>query len=110
MGETPQGLLSNITNITGQGVPSMLSRLYAAESGRTSLRYVAGDSLGRLFLQRGKKQAEALFKEAMFNPSLAKQMSEYSQLKKYDPIKTQRLNLVLFNLGYPQNEEKNDNK
>ena len=110
MGETPQGLLSNITNVTGQGVPSMLSRLYAAESGRTSLRYIAGDSLGRLFLQRGKKQAEALFKEAMFNPSLAKQMSEYSQLKKYDPIKTQRLNLVLFNLGYPQNEEKNDNK
>ena len=105
MGETPQGLLNTVTDVTGQGVPSILSRYYAAESGRTSTRYVTSDMLGRFFITKGKKRAEALFKESMFNPNLAKEMSDIGLQRKYDKEKIQKLNLVLFNLGYPQNEE-----
>ena len=106
IGETPKDFITSVADVTGQGVPQILSRIYAAETGRTSVRYITGDMLGRFFIKKGKKKAEALFKEAMFNPKLATEMSQYSISKVEKPKIRQRLNFVLFNLGYPELEKR----
>ena len=106
IGETPKDFITSVADVTGQGVPQILSRIYAAETGRTSVRYITGDMLGRFFIKKGRKKAEALFKEAMFDPKLATEMSQYSISKVEKPKIRQRLNFVLFNLGYPELEKR----
>ncbi len=103
-GMTPNSRLQKVSNVTGMGVPSILSRFYSAESGRTSVRYVAGDILGRLFLTLGKKKSDALFLESMFNPKITNELLNFAKNPQSKKT-TQKLNLFLFNLGYPQGEE-----
>jgi len=103
-GMTPNSPLQKVSNVTGMGVPSILSRFYSAESGRTSVRYVAGDILGRLFLTLGKKKSDALFLESMFNPKITNELLNFAKNPQSKKT-TQKLNLFLFNLGYPQGEE-----
>lgn len=103
-GMTPTGPLQKVSDVTGMGVPSILSRYYSAESGRTSKRFIAGDILGRLFLTLGKKKSEALFLESMFNPKITDELLNFAKNPQSKKT-TQKLNLFLFNLGYPQGEE-----
>lgn len=105
IGATTPGVVQEASQQMGMSIPSIMSRLYAAESGRTSLRYIASDIFGRFVLNKGKQRADALFYEAMFNPNIAKDYARFATNKVEDKLVTKRLNGYLFNLGYPSDEE-----
>jgi len=105
VGATTPGVVQEASKQMGMSVPSILSRAYAAESGRTSTRYIAGDIFGRFVLTKGKQRADALFYEAMFDPNIAKDYARFATDKVGNKLVTKRLNGYLFNLGYPSEDE-----
>jgi len=105
VGVTTPGVVQEATQQFGMSIPSIMSRFYAAESGRTSTRYIASDIFGRFVLTKGKQRADALFYEAMFDPNIAKDYARFATNKVEDKLVTKRLNGYLFNLGYPSDEE-----
>ena len=105
IGATTPGVVQEATQQMGMSIPSIMSRFYAAESGRTSVRYIASDIFGRFVLTKGKQRADALFYEAMFDPNIAKDYARFATDKVGNKLVTKRLNGYLFNLGYPSEDE-----
>ena len=105
IGATTPGVVQEATQQMGMSIPSIMSRFYAAESGRTSVRYIASDIFGRFILTKGKQRADALFYEAMFDPNIAKDYARFATDKVENKLITKKLNGYLFNLGYPSDEE-----
>tara|TARA_R100001460_G_scaffold48252_1_gene86194 strand:- start:13 stop:2667 length:2655 start_codon:yes stop_codon:yes gene_type:complete len=105
IGTTTPGVVQEATQQMGMSIPSIMSRFYAAESGRTSVRYIASDIFGRFILTKGKQRADALFYEAMFDPNIAKDYARFATDKVENKLITKKLNGYLFNLGYPSDEE-----
>ncbi len=74
-------LAKGIERITigGMPLPSVFSRIFAAESGRTSYRFVASEGLARAvtaFREKvGGKAINALLDEALLDPQLAKALA-----------------------------------
>ena len=94
----------------GTGVPQAQSRLFAATSGRTSYRYIAGDMLARFFQRRSEVQRQALFREALYNPEVAEDLA--AMVGPGDPrvygFRARRLNAWLFNIGIDSETAEDD--
>lgn len=86
----------------GSGVPQIQSRIFAAESGRTSFRFVAGDMFARFFRSQSQQASEALLNEALYNPQVARDLAGMIDTSALKPEATSRLNAWLFNLGINQ--------
>ena len=101
--------IDKVGKLTGQGMPQILSRVFAAQSGRTSHRYIMSDMMARFMHSKNKAQLEALYKEALYNPQVAKDIVSLNRSKL--PIgvaraKYRKLNGYLFNLGLYEIQEK----
>jgi len=108
MGNLPEGMINKVEDFAGTGLSQVASRVFAVKSGRTSARFMLSDFFARFFVKKQKQKAEAIFKEAMFNPKVATQMAEIANAKIYKPEMNRKLNLVLFNLGYPETIKEKD--
>lgn len=97
--------LAAIQKQIGMGVPQIASRVFAAESGRTSMRFVAADALGRFMRGRSQAETEALLKQALYDPQVARDLATLSRIKRVNPAIANRLNARLFNLGFTSREE-----
>lgn len=96
--------LAGIEGAMGTGVNQLASRVFAVESGRTSWRYIATDLLGRYSRAHSRAEAERLMNEALYNPAIAKDLSEVFLAKRVPPATANRLNTWLFELGQEQDE------
>lgn len=83
----------------GMGVPQLASRVFAVESGRTSARYVTTDALGRFLRGRSQAASEALLKEALYDPEVAKDLAAVAFDRAGKADVSRRLNARLFSLG-----------
>ena len=108
----PKGLLDNLADNIGTSLPSIQARIIAAAEGRISPR-TAGAYLVTRFINAGQTaRAEAVFRDAMFDPALAKELAKKIEPNKikggfvtdvgdrtltYDPVKLQ---YYLYNSGY----------
>lgn len=88
----------------GSGVPQIQSRIFAAESGRTSARFVLGDMFARFIRGRSQIQSEALLREALYNPEVARDLSGMIGFPGERPGNARRLNAWLFNIGLGEQE------
>ena len=101
--------VDKIGNLTGQGIPQIMSRVFAAQSGRTSHRFIISDSMARFIHSKDKAALEALYKEALYNPQVAKDIVALNRSNL--PIgvaraKLRKMNGYLFNLGLYDIQEK----
>jgi hypothetical protein len=83
----------------GMGIPQVGSRVFAAQSGRTSYRYIATDMLGRFLRGRSKAEANALMREALYDPKVAADLAQFSRMKSGGEPIARRLEVRLQNLG-----------
>ena len=88
----------------GSGIPQIQSRIFAAESGRTSFRFVATDMFARFIRGRSQIQSDALLREALYNPEVARDLSSMIGFRGNRPESANRLNAWLFNLGMGEEE------
>jgi hypothetical protein len=88
----------------GSGIPQIQSRVFAAESGRTSFRFVAGDMFARFIRGRSQIESEALLREALYNPEVARDLSGMIGVQGEKPAIARRLNAWLFNIGMGEQE------
>lgn len=91
--------LEDLERGIGMGVPQLGSRIFAAQSGRTSYRYIATDAFGRFIRGRSVAESQALLKEALYNKDVARDLAQLTRMKQVKPEIANRLNAWLFNLG-----------
>lgn len=91
--------LQAMEDAIGMGVPQLGSRIFAVHSGRTSWRYVATDAFGRFWRGRSKAETDALLREALYDPQVAKDLSALVTKSRLGPQVQRRLNTRLFALG-----------
>ncbi len=83
------------------------SRVFAAQSGRTSWRYIAADLLGRLWRGHSRAETERLMDEALFNPDVAADIADMLTVPATRTETAKRLNTWLFNVGVDGSDEEN---
>jgi hypothetical protein len=109
----PTETMEAIANATGTSVVSIQARLIAVAEGRISKFTAATYLASRLLSKNQSSRADAIFKEAMFNPKIAKQLASQGEVKPsgevifekgYEP---QKLRAYLFGIGLggPYGEE-----
>jgi hypothetical protein len=96
-GSTGSGVSGRL-EVGGVPVTSLMSRIFAAESGRTSYRFVVSESLGQIFARARAKLGGATFErildEAMLNPEFAAMLAaDYT--KDLDRKATKTLGAIL---------------
>lgn len=91
--------LKDIEQSIGMGIPQIGSRVFAVESGRTSARYMITDAFGRFMRGRSQARSEALLKEALYNPEVARDLATMTHMSKVPHVIARRLYVRLFNLG-----------
>lgn len=91
--------LTGVEENLGSGVNQIGSRLFAAESGRTSWRYVGMDLLSRFMRSRTRRESARLIEEALYNGELAKDLADALRIKSERPAVARRLNSWLFAIG-----------
>lgn len=91
--------IAGLTRMVGQGVPAIQSRILHAEAGRLSYRVVAADMFSRFMRGRMQMESEALLREALYNPEVAKSLGDMIDVTVPKPASARRLNVWLFNLG-----------
>jgi hypothetical protein len=106
----PTGTMEEIAKRTGTSVPSIQARIIAVAEGRISKFTAAAYLASRLLSKNQSSRADAIFKEAMFDPKLAKSLAAGGTAKNgkvtfddgYDPV---YLRAYLFNLGLPYGQD-----
>lgn len=100
-------VLANLERSIGMGVNQLQSRIFAAHSGRTSWRYVGVDALSRFLKGRSENEVAELFRGALYDPQVAKDMADMIRIKQTSPIRAKRLNAWLFSVGAGENNDSN---
>lgn len=91
--------LRDIQNALGMGVNQLASRIFAAETGRTSWRYITIDALGHFLRGRSQAETAALFNQALYDPRVARAMAEFSIKPDLPPIAMKKLRAWLWEAG-----------
>lgn len=91
--------LQKAEDFVGMGAPQIGCRIFAVRSGRTSARYVAVDMLGRFMLSQSQASQAALFREALYDPDVARSLVNMAFIKGTAKNSARSLNTRLFNLG-----------
>lgn len=101
---SPNGMQA-AEDFVGMGAPQMASRLFAVRSGRTSARYMAAEMFGRFFRAQGQRAQQALFREALYDPAVARSLADSVEIGRMRPEHAKRLGARLFNLGYESRQD-----
>lgn len=92
--------LKNIQESIGMKIPQLASRGFAAQSGRSSWRYIGLDAFGRFFRARRQQVINHLMKEALYNPDVARDMATMAPIPNYPYQAMRKMNVWLFALGF----------
>jgi hypothetical protein len=91
--------LADVERRLGTGMNQIASRVFAANSGRTSWRYVAIDLISRFWRGHSQQETAALLKEALYNPDIARDLVDLVQLPAKREAAAKRLNSWLLQVG-----------
>ncbi len=83
----------------GMGASAAASRYVNVQSGRLSGRIAAFDAFGRFMRARTLAQQQALFKEALYDPDVARSLADMVTIGRLPRDEARRLNARLFALG-----------
>lgn len=97
--------LQQIEEMIGQGVPQLSSRLFAWRSGRMQKGYLAVDTISRGLRGRAQQSADSLFRQALYDPEVAKEMLNAMIGVAPRPETASRLQARLFALGIAGEED-----
>jgi len=100
--------LEKIEKKIGMPIPQMGTRLYAFKTGRLSKSYLLSEIARNVIYKKGIIHAEAMFKEALYNPEIAKEMANAVRAQRFPEIKANRLRARLAALALPYIEDKED--
>ena len=95
----PMDAVTRLGDVLGTPAPQIESRTFTAASGRTSFRWVANMMLVRFMRQRSLAAREALFREALYNPEVARELAAMTMVGRVPAARARRLNIWLFNAG-----------
>lgn len=94
----PSGLEA-VERRLGSGINQISSRIFAAQSGRTSWRYIGIDMLSRFLRGNSRNEVAAILEGALYDPAVAKNIVDMIRLPDKRPLSAKRLNTWLFNVG-----------
>ena len=97
-------VLSGLEDFMGMKIPQALTRGWALHSRRVPVYYTVSEAAVRFFRGRSMAQQEALMKEALYNPGIAKALSELVFAKGSKPPSAKRLNTWLATVGLSEPE------
>lgn len=104
--------IDTLAQKTGIGLPQAASRFYAFKSGRLNKAYLVTEQLGRIGRQYFSRHATNLIEEALYDPAVARDLSDFLYLADVRPHTVNRLNGYIFHLGEQtlrEDEEQNAN-
>ena len=87
----PLDAVTRLGDVLGTPAPQIESRTFAAASGRTSFRWVANMMLVRFMRQRSLAAREALFREALYNPEVARELAAMTMVGRVPAARARRL-------------------
>jgi hypothetical protein len=108
--EPPASMADKVSKIAGISIPSFLSRGRAAAQGRTGVPYTAADIATQMFSKLSTREAEAAWKEALYNPTMAQDIASIISGKATKPIITRMHNYLLTVGAQDATESKNGRK
>lgn len=91
--------LAGVESALGTGMNQIGSRIFAAQSGRTSWRYIGLDLAGRFLRGFSQQEAARLLEEALYNPDVARDLANVMHTKRTAPAVAKRLNTWLLTVG-----------
>lgn len=108
-GMQPADIVTRLTSSLGTTPAGISNRFIAVQEGRLGPKAAVGYVLSRAIRQRSSARSDALFREMMFNPELAKTLAteggeSIAPLGISEPLK-RRLNLYMFNIGVDYGDE-----
>ena len=95
------GPLDKIEEAIGMPIPQIATRIYAFKTGRLSTSYLIPEILRNVVYKKGIRHAEALFREALYDPNVAKEMAEAVRIRGMPIKRANRLQGRLAALGLP---------
>jgi hypothetical protein len=93
------GLLRNIERRLGQKIPVAMSRFYAFKTGRMDPAYLMTDIIARSLQGRSRAHAEDVFKQALYDKNIAREMALTAKGVPFTVQRMARLNGWLVNLA-----------
>lgn len=94
-----QNPFAAFTSKVGSTPQQLLSRAFAVKSGRTGIKYTAGDMLARLGLNANKRQADEMISRSIYDPEFADTLTNYVKSDKVKPENLKRIKAYMFNSG-----------
>lgn len=94
-----QNPFAAFTSKFGSSPQQLLSRAFAVKSGRTGIKYTAGDLLARVGLNASRRQANELIGRSIYDPAFAKDLTDFVASDKLKPEKLKRIKAYMFNSG-----------
>jgi len=104
-GVMPEDIITRLTNRLGTTPAGISNRFIAVQEGRLGPKAAIGYVLSRAIRQQSSARADALFREMMFNPDLARTLTTEgpAPLSVSEPV-GRRINAYMFNLGVDYGE------
>jgi hypothetical protein len=104
-GVMPEDIITRLTNRLGTTPAGISNRFIAVQEGRLGPKAAIGYVLSRAIRQQSSARADALFREMMFNPDLARTLTTEgpAPLAVSEPI-GRRINAYMFNVGVDYGE------
>ena len=105
--DTPKGKayipspLAKMEEKIGMPIPQMATRVYAFKTGRLSKSYLIPEIMRNVVYRKGMRAAESLFKEALYDPAVAREMASAVRMHRMPENKADRLYARLFALILP---------
>lgn len=93
--------MEEIERKMGMKFPSASTRYYAFMSGRLAKSYLVGDIARAAIYSKGKMHAEELFKAALYDPMVAREMANSIRTQQLSKARAKRLWTRVFALGLP---------
>lgn len=90
-----------IEKFAGMGIPQMSTRWYAFMSGRLAKSYLAADIARSVLYTKGRAEMENLFRTALYDPQIAKDMAATVKSLRLPEPRAKRLFGRYFALGLP---------
>lgn len=97
--------LADVEKRLGTGMNQISSRIFAAQSGRTSWRYIALDLLSRFWRGHSQQETSSLLNEALYNPQVARDVAEMLTVPGTRRESAKRLNTWLLQIGGEDDQE-----
>lgn len=94
-------VLRAVENITGMKIPQFGTRLYALNSGRVAKEYIAMEAAISALRSTGRLQAEAIWKDALYDPDLARDLANAVIYKDFKKETAKKIGGRVFALGLP---------